>query len=81
MQGTVNIYFPGKGYGFINEVRDGKIIRYFFHVSQIISGTPKIGAPVKFDFISTLKGLQAINVTIDDQFDIRAGADALKEAV
>ena len=66
LEGTVNAYFASKGYGFINEVRNGKIIRYFLHVSQIISGVPQVGAKAKFDFVQTLKGLQAVNVTIED---------------
>jgi len=61
-----NSFFPEKGYGFLIEIRNGKIIRYFFHVTNILSGQPRVGAKAKFDFIQTTKGLAAIYVEFED---------------
>jgi cold shock CspA family protein len=74
LEGVINAYFASKGYGFINEVRSGKIIRYFLHISQVVSGSPKVGALAKFDFVQTLKGLQAVNITIENspQSEVRS---------
>jgi cold shock CspA family protein len=66
IEAVIDFYNQSRGYGFANEIRNGQIVRYFVHASQIISGTPKVGAKCHFDFIQTMKGLQAVNIIIDN---------------
>jgi hypothetical protein len=49
MKGRIAAWFPLKAFGFIHSTEDGTLLRYFFHISGIVSGVPKIGNYATFD--------------------------------
>ena len=48
-EGWIDAYFPQPAYGFIHSLEAGNLRRWFFHVSGIVSGVPKVGSSVTFD--------------------------------
>nr|WP_241236440.1 cold-shock protein [Brevibacillus marinus] len=61
--GTVKVFDPQKGYGFISVVGETKDI--FVHYSNILGDgfkTLEEGQKVKFEMVKDTRGLQAINV-------------------
>jgi cold shock CspA family protein len=62
--GQIDVWYRNRGFGFIHEHREGRIIKRFFHVSNIYSGTPVVGADVSFNPTESPKGLAALDVEI-----------------
>lgn len=62
--GHINGWFESRGFGFIHENQDGKLVKLFLHVSNILSGVPRNGAEVRFNVGSNCKGLMALDVEI-----------------
>ena len=61
--GTVDKWFESNGYGFIKTI-DGDNV--FVHISKVENNEHlSIGQSVKFDLLTTPKGLQAVNVRRD----------------
>ncbi len=63
-QGTLNVWFQDRSYGFIHEEKDGVILRHFLHGANIKSGTPRTGATVQFKAVITRKGYLAVDAEI-----------------
>ena len=61
MNGRITRYFDNKGYGFIRGT-DGE--DYFFHISNILSGSPAQGMQVNFTAAENDKGNVAENVDL-----------------
>jgi cold shock CspA family protein len=64
--GVVNKFFPERGYGFIHRNYEGRLHKFFFHVSNVMTGTPQDGASARFNFSANEKGKYATDVEIDD---------------
>jgi cold shock CspA family protein len=62
--GRINGWFEGRGFGFIHENQDGRLVKLFLHVSNILSGAPRDGAEVLFNVGNNTKGLMALDVEI-----------------
>lgn len=54
----IRIYFADRGFGFTRE-------DVYFHVAEIVKGTPREGAKIEYTTVETDKGLRAKNVYID----------------
>jgi cold shock CspA family protein len=78
LTGFVNIFFTEKHFGFIHRSFEGKLYRYFFHLSQVMSGTPQTGAVARFNSAEGTKGLYATDVELTPGVEVSVGANALK---
>jgi len=65
-QGTLNVWFQDRSYGFIHEEKGGVILRHFLHGANVKSGTPRTGASVLFKAVVTRKGFLAVDAEILD---------------
>jgi cold shock CspA family protein len=81
LTGFVNIFFPEKHFGFIHRSFEGKLYRYFFHISNLMSGTPQTGAVARFNFAEGPKGLYATDVELTPGVEVSFGANALAGGV
>ena len=64
--GRVSGWFVGRGFGFVHENQDGRLVKYFLHISNVLSGIPQDGASVKFNAGTNAKGLMALDVEVAD---------------
>jgi cold shock CspA family protein len=62
--GRISGWFPNRAFGFIHENQNGKLVKYFLHVSNILSGAPQDGAEVRFNVGQNAKGWVALDVEI-----------------
>jgi len=63
--GILNVFFSDRNYGFVHEMGDdGMVVTYFLHGANIKKGVPKAGAAVRFQEVTTRKGLIAIEAEI-----------------
>lgn len=65
LKGKVDFFNTSKGFGFIKELIRGE--RYFFHVNNILSSTIAEGDIVTFDLERGLKGMNAINIRLENE--------------
>lgn len=75
IEGTLVTWFETRGFGFVHENRDGKLVSYFLHISKVLGGNPRVGATVRFNPDQTLKGPIALDAEIlsSDATDVLAG--------
>lgn len=66
LKGKIDFFNTSKGFGFIKELIRGE--RYFFHVNNLLSKVEE-GDIVTFDLERGLKGLNAINVSLENEPD------------
>lgn len=66
LKGKVDFFNTSKGFGFIKELSSGE--RYFFHVNNILSSAINEGDIVTFDLERGLKGMNAINIRLENEF-------------
>lgn len=64
LRGKIDFFNTSKGFGFIKELTYGE--RYFFHVNNVLSNITE-GNIVTFDLERGLKGMNAINVTLENE--------------
>lgn len=64
LRGKIDFFNTSKGFGFIKELSSGE--RYFFHVNNVLSNITE-GNIVTFDLERGLKGMNAINVTLENE--------------
>lgn len=62
--GHIAVYFDARGFGFINEICDGVVLSYFYHLRDVVRGVPKAGEFVSFLPGAGEKGLRAKEVTV-----------------
>lgn len=62
--GYIAVYFDTRGYGFINEIVDGVVLSYFYHLKNMLRGVPKAGELCSFLPVAGQKGLAAREVII-----------------
>jgi cold shock CspA family protein len=62
--GRIDKYFPEKGYGWLHTEENGKVVKRFFHVTAVMSGTPVVGAAVSFHPKTSEKGYSAVEVEV-----------------
>lgn len=74
-KGVVEQWFPEKGWGFIREVNNGIVNKYFVHHRNVISGSIKLNARVQFNYGIREKGMYAIEVEVLP--DLTQGVNAL----
>ena len=65
LKGKVDFFNTSKGFGFIKELIRGE--RYFFHVNNILSAAIAEGDIVTFDLERGLKGMNAINIRLENE--------------
>ena len=65
LKGKVDFFNTSKGFGFIKELIRGE--RYFFHVNKILSSAIAEGDIVTFDLERGLKGMNAINIRLENE--------------
>ncbi len=65
MVAIIEVYFPTRGFGFA-KATDSTGIRknVFFHINDIVSGDPVVGATIQYDEGTNRKGPAAKNVRI-----------------
>jgi hypothetical protein len=61
---VINVWFPDRSYGFIHELVSGEIVVHFLHQSNVVSGSPRSGATVIFQSITTKRGFIAVNAQV-----------------
>ena len=68
-QGYITAYLPNRGFGFLASSDPDNTTRFFFHISRITSGIPKIGAEASFAILPVREGNcpSAIDVEIVDE--------------
>ena len=65
LTGLLKYWNYQRGFGFVNRIVDGDLIRYFLHASQIVDAVePDIGCTVRFHAVQEAKGLTAHNAEI-----------------
>ncbi|MBC5644431.1 cold shock domain-containing protein [Parabacteroides sp. BX2] len=64
LKGKVDFFNTSKGFGFIKELVRGE--RYFFHVNNLLSKVEE-GDIVTFDLERGLKGMNAINISLENE--------------
>ena len=62
--GRISVYHANRGFGFIHEIKNGKLQTYFFHISAVVSGDPRSGLQVQFTPTANKKGLTAVDVEV-----------------
>ncbi len=62
--GYIAVYFDTRGFGFINEIVDGVVLSYFYHLKDMQHGVPKAGELVSFLPVAGKKGLAARSVVV-----------------
>jgi cold shock CspA family protein len=63
--GRIHTFFPDRGFGFLYRTDEsGKAISHFFHVTQVLSGTPVAGRTVNFIAMEAKRGLIAVDVEV-----------------
>jgi cold shock CspA family protein len=75
--GRISVWFELKNYGFIAENRDGKLVKWFLHVANVLEGVPVTGAKVLFNQGSNDRGLLALDVEVLTDSPAMTVADAL----
>jgi cold shock CspA family protein len=60
----INPYYPDKNYGFLQQNKDGVMVKHFLHMNNVVSGVPKTGAMARFDPVMGEKGSIAMNVEV-----------------
>jgi len=61
----IAVYHVERGFGFIHETQaDGRLVRYFFHVSWVASGEPRTGLKAQFIPEQNDKGFVAKDVKV-----------------
>jgi cold shock CspA family protein len=63
-KGTIRYWSGSRGFGFIGQNRNGEAFSAFFHASQIVSGTPMVGAQCLFNESTGEKGPIAKDVEV-----------------
>lgn len=63
-KGFVEVYLKDKGYGFVLEEQSGVLVKYFLHIRNVYSGTPRRGVRVLFNDGITVKGPIALDVEV-----------------
>jgi cold shock CspA family protein len=64
IKGTINAFFSTRGFGFANVPTNGKLISYFIHINDVVSGVPQIGAEILFTPVVGKKGPAAKEVQV-----------------
>jgi cold shock CspA family protein len=65
MFATIEIYFPSRGFGFAKATDSAGVRRnIFFHINDIITGDPVVGATIQYDERISKKGPAAKNVRV-----------------
>ena len=64
LRGRVEFFNEARGFGFIKELVRGE--RYFFHVNNLLSKVEE-GDIVTFDLERGLKGMNAINISLENE--------------
>jgi len=64
--GRISVYHANRGFGFIHETKNGKLLTYFFHISSVVSGDPRGGLQARFTPNVNKKGLTAIDIEVKD---------------
>lgn len=65
LTGLLKYWNYQRGFGFVNRIVDGNLIRYFLHASQIVDAVePDIGCTVRFHAAQSEKGLEARSAEI-----------------
>ena len=65
LTGVINAFNAERGFGFISHTDENRhFVPYFFHVNNMKSGLPEVGARVQFVPTKTSKGYAAIEVEI-----------------
>ena len=73
MFATIEVYFPGRGFGFAKTTDSTGIRRnIFFHINDVTAGDPVVGATIQYDEGINKKGPAAKNVQV-----VPAGVGAL----
>jgi hypothetical protein len=63
--GRIAAYHNGRGFGWIHGTdQNGRLSRYYFHISWVLTGDPAAGLPVKFIAGQNEKGFVAIEVEV-----------------
>ncbi len=60
----ISMYFETRAFGFLNEVVDGVVLSYFFHLKDVKYGVPKTGELCSFLPGAGEKGLKAKDVIV-----------------
>ena len=63
-KGVIEQWFPEKGWGFIRELNNGIVNKYFVHHRNVISGSIRLNARVQFNYGIREKGMYAIEVEV-----------------
>jgi cold shock CspA family protein len=78
--GRIDGYKQDRGWGWIHYLAsDNKVVKFFFHVSQVKSGTPTLDARVSFKPFAAERGPQAREIEILEQVEAPV-ADAPAES-
>lgn len=64
--GKIVFVNEARGFSFIRRVQSDVFEKYFLHVSDIMSGTPRVDAAVRFHVRETPKGPSAVNAEVLD---------------
>jgi cold shock CspA family protein len=62
--GTMTTWFAAKGFGFALAEVPGGFVKYFIHVSNVVSGVPEQGRKVRFVPTMAGKGPLALHVQV-----------------
>ena len=57
-------YFKNRSYGFVHAY-DQPGTDTFFHIKNVVSGNIEVGSRVKFEVVDTVRGTQAINISVE----------------
>jgi hypothetical protein len=79
MQGRIDGYDEAHGYGWIHaRASDGKLLKFWFHITFVTSGLPQIDALVTFTPFTAERGPRAKDIVIETEIKVpRDGVDAL----
>jgi cold shock CspA family protein len=64
IQGTLNVWFQDRSYGFVHQEKGAVILKHFLHAANIKSGTPRTGVTVSFKSVVGRKGFLAVDAEI-----------------
>jgi len=56
LEGVLSTWIAGRGFGFIVVTENNLPIKFYLHISRVLTGTPEIGSTVRFNVLPIREG-------------------------
>ena len=56
LEGVLSTWIAGRGFGFIVVVANNQPVKFYLHISKVVSGIPQVGSRVRFNVLAIREG-------------------------